>query len=61
MTQLNKIQIFSDHKVRTVWDSENEKWYFSLLTIFVLFTVFLNIKKELFKFAGCSHKKHCLL
>lgn len=33
MTQLNKIQIFSDHKVRTVWDSENEKWYFSVVDV----------------------------
>lgn len=33
MTKYNKIQIFSDRKVRTVWDSDNEKWYFSVVDV----------------------------
>lgn len=33
MTKHNKIQIFSDRKVRTVWDSENEKWFFSVVDV----------------------------
>jgi len=37
MTKHNKIQIFSEQKVRTVWDSEQEKWYFSIVdTVAVL-------------------------
>lgn len=33
MTKHNKIQIFSDRKVRTVWDTEEEKWYFSVVDV----------------------------
>ncbi len=29
MTKNNPIQIFNDCKVRTVWDSGMEEWYFS--------------------------------
>lgn len=37
MTKHNKIQIFNERKVRTVWDSELEKWYFSVIdTISIL-------------------------
>lgn len=31
MTKHSKIQLFSDRKVRTVWDSDEEKWYFSVV------------------------------
>ena len=30
MTQRNQIQLFEEKKVRTVWDDEQEKWYFSI-------------------------------
>ncbi len=33
MTKHNKIQIFNEQKVRTVWDSEQEKWYFSVVDV----------------------------
>lgn len=33
MTKKNQIQIFNDHKVRTVWDSEQEEWYFSVVDV----------------------------
>lgn len=33
MTKNNQIQIFNDHKVRTVWDSEQEEWYFSVVDV----------------------------
>lgn len=33
MTQQNKIQIFRDKKVRTVWNDEQEKWYFSVVDV----------------------------
>lgn len=31
MTKHDKIQIFNERKVRTVWDSKDEKWYFSIV------------------------------
>ena len=37
MTQKQPLQIFEDRKIRTVWDDEQEKWYFSIIdTIEVL-------------------------
>ena len=29
----NKIQIFDNSKIRSVWDSENEKWYFAIVDV----------------------------
>ncbi len=31
MTQHNKLQLFEEKKVRTAWDDEQEKWYFSIV------------------------------
>ena len=31
MTKRNQIQIFNEKKVRTVWDSDTEEWYFSVV------------------------------
>ena len=37
MTKHQALQLFEDKKVRTLWDVEKEKWYFSVVdTIFVL-------------------------
>lgn len=33
MTKQNQIQLFNDRKVRTVWDSEQEEWYFSVVDV----------------------------
>jgi hypothetical protein len=33
MKQQNAIQIFEDKKVRTLWDEEQEKWYFSIIDV----------------------------
>ena len=33
MTQKHKIQLFEEKKVRTVWDDEQEKWYFSIVDV----------------------------
>lgn len=30
MTQQNKIKLFEQKQVRTLWDDEQEKWYFSI-------------------------------
>ena len=29
----NEIQLFEQQKVRTVWDEENEKWWFSVVDV----------------------------
>lgn len=33
MPQANAIQLFEDKKVRTVWDAQQEKWYFSIVDV----------------------------
>jgi len=38
MTKSNQIQIFNDRKVRTVWDSETEEWYFSVVDVVEVLT-----------------------
>lgn len=38
MTQKNKIQLFEQKKVRTLWDDEREKWYFSIVDVVGILT-----------------------
>lgn len=38
MTKKNQIQLFNDRKVRTVWDSEKEEWYFSVVDVVEVLT-----------------------
>ena len=33
MSDLEKIQLFENKKVRTAWDEEEEKWYFSIVDV----------------------------
>ena len=33
MTQKHQIQLFEEKKVRTIWDDEQEKWYFSIVDV----------------------------
>ena len=33
MTKKQQIQIFEDKKVRTIWDDEQEEWYFSIVDV----------------------------
>ena len=33
MKEQNAIQLFEDKKVRTLWDAEQEKWYFSIIDV----------------------------
>src|SRR4030066_391722 len=33
MKKENEIKIFEDKKVRTLWDAEQEKWYFSIVDV----------------------------
>lgn len=45
MTQQNKIQLFEQKKVRTVWDDEQEKWYFSIVDVVAVLTDSPNPRK----------------
>ena len=38
MTQQNAIKIFEERKVRTVWDSNKEEWYFSIIDVIAVLT-----------------------
>lgn len=38
MTQENAIKLFEDKKVRSVWDSEAEKWYISVIDVIEVLT-----------------------
>ncbi len=38
MTQKQSLQIFEDRKIRTVWDVEQEKWYFSIIDTIEILT-----------------------
>jgi prophage antirepressor-like protein len=33
MTKKQEIKLFEDKKVRTVWDDEQEKWYFAIVDV----------------------------
>lgn len=38
MTQQDKIQLFEQKHVRTLWDDEQEKWYFSIIDVIEILT-----------------------
>ena len=33
MTKTQSVQLFEERKVRTVWDDDAEKWYFSVVDV----------------------------
>ncbi|NCB46569.1 hypothetical protein EOM81_06100 [bacterium] len=45
MKEENTIKIFEDRKVRTLWDVENEKWYFSIVDVIGILTDSPNPRK----------------
>lgn len=42
MPPKSSLQIFEEKKVRTVWDDEKEKWYFSVLDVVEVLTDSVN-------------------
>ena len=38
MIKKESLQLFEEHKVRTAWDSEQEKWYFSIVDVVAVLT-----------------------
>lgn len=45
MSHEQQIQLFEDKKVRTVWDSDQEKWYFSIVDVIQVLTDSPNARK----------------
>ena len=45
MPQQNKIQLFEQKKVRTLWDDEQEKWFFSIVDVVAVLTDSPNPRK----------------
>lgn len=45
MTQKQAIKIFEERKVRTVWDADQEKWYFSVIDVIAVLTDSLDAKR----------------
>jgi len=41
----NRIQLFQEHKVRTHWDEEEEKWYFSVQDVVQILTDSKDVKQ----------------
>ena len=42
MTQHNSIKLFEEKRVRTVWDDQQEKWYFSVIDVVSVLTDSVN-------------------
>ena len=38
MTNKQLLQVFEQYKVRTVWDEESQKWYFSVIDVCAVLT-----------------------
>ena len=38
MLQSDKVQLFEDKRIRTAWDEEKEKWYFSVVDVVAVLT-----------------------
>ena len=38
MTQKQALQIFDEKKIRTAWDDNEEKWYFSVVDVVAALT-----------------------
>ena len=49
MTQKHKIQLFEEKKVRTVWDDQKEKWFFSVADVVEVLTDSLDVKQYIKK------------
>ncbi|GAB1415844.1 BRO family protein [Paludibacter sp.] len=65
MKQENTIKIFEDKKVRTLWDTEHEKWYFSIVDVIAVLTdspnpqVYWRVLKKRLKDEGNETVTNC--
>lgn len=65
MTKLNALKIFNDQQVRTIWDSEEEKWYVSVVDTVAVLTdspnpqVYWRVLKSRLKAEGNETVTNC--
>ena len=65
MTQQNTIKIFEERKVRTLWDSDKEEWYFSIVDVIAVLTdspnprKYWSVLKNRLKKEGSELTKNC--
>ncbi len=45
MTKENAIRLFNDHRIRVLWDDEQEKWFFSIVDVIAVLTESQNPRK----------------
>ena len=55
MVKQSAIKVFEEKKVRTVWDSDKEEWYFSIVDVVAVLTDSKNPTTywRVFKKKGC--------
>ena len=46
MTKKESLQLFETKKVRTIWDDEQEKWYFAIVDVVAVLTGSADPKKK---------------
>jgi hypothetical protein len=63
MTKESAIQLFEQKQVRSLWDSEQEKWYFSIIDVIEVLTetdrprkYWSDLKSKLKREANCPKK-----
>ncbi len=65
MEKQSEIKIFEEQKVRTVWDAEQEKWYFSIIDVIEILTgspnpqVYWRVLKKRLKDEGNETVTNC--
>jgi len=65
MKKENEIKLFEDKKVRTLWDVEQEKWYFSIVDVIAVLTespnpqVYWRVLKKRLKDEGNESVTNC--
>ena len=42
MRKVNTIRLFNDARIRTLWDDEQEKWYFAIVDVAAILTESVN-------------------
>ena len=45
MNKKTAIRLFQDKKVRTLWDDDKERWYFSIVDVIAVLTISPNPRK----------------
>jgi len=65
MKKQDAIKVFEDKKVRTLWNEENEKWYFSIVDVIAALTdspnlqVYWRVMKKRLKDEGNETVTNC--